>query len=164
MAVSFQDRRKLPVLRPLPELAVVELVADILGRDETDRGGVCSMSTTDLGLEVRRQLRRYIAGQLTLGDFATWLAPVALCVFEAEHTPTEDLVAEIQLRLAEYTSGHWTEEDLRRLLRPVTATYTAWLSPPPPVSFVSGTASLTQPATLSYSGLVVDKVPAAVPG
>lgn len=113
------------------------------------------MPTADLGLQVRQQLSRYLAGQISLANFATWLTPVAFGVFEAEHTPAEDLVAEIELRLAEYTNGHWTEDDLRRLFRPITATYTSSLVPRPSVSLVSGTASLTRPTAVSYSASVV---------
>jgi hypothetical protein len=114
------------------------------------------MSTAMLNLRIREQLSRYLAGQMSLRRFATWLAPIALESFETSDPQTEDLVAEIELRLAEYTNGDWTEEDLRQLLRPITLTYVSSFSARPTVTLVSGTSSSSPPSSINYSATVVD--------
>ena len=37
-------------------------------------------------------------------------------------TNSADLAAEVELRLAEFTNGHWSEEELRRKLQPLLQT------------------------------------------
>jgi hypothetical protein len=66
--------------------------------------------------EIRTQLRRYVRGEISLESFEEWLAP-RIWTIEASNDPAaEDLAYAIDLRLAEHSSGHWTDTELRDLL------------------------------------------------
>lgn len=69
-------------------------------------------------LTLQEQLRRYIADELTLDAFREWFTPAT---WEHDSTPDADareLGYEIEHRLAEFTHGDWTEQELKLLLRP----------------------------------------------
>ncbi len=60
----------------------------------------------------REQVSRYLAGAISLEDLEVWLA--------REAWGREDIgpvAAEADLRLAEYSGGHWSEDELRAALR-----------------------------------------------
>jgi hypothetical protein len=75
-----------------------------------------------LDLDVKRQIERYLTRKTTLNDFKRWLAPVTMDVEQSRSPLAVDLVYEIQLRLAEFSDGYWTEDELRSLLRPLVST------------------------------------------
>lgn len=116
------------------------------------------------GLRIRQELSRYLAGQRSLRQFASWLAPVALASFEGDAPDVEELVAELEVRLAEYSNGHWSEEELRNLLRPLVRTYTSKLTMGRVVHQVTGSAMSTAHAPVSYSLTPVDKSLVVVSG
>ncbi len=68
--------------------------------------------------EVVSALSQYLAGEISLADFQDWLAPLAW-ESDALDADAADLVDSIQLRLAEFTSGHLTEDELREELRSI---------------------------------------------
>jgi hypothetical protein len=70
-----------------------------------------------LDQEIRQQLARYLAGELALADFEGWLASVSW------DEPSE-LAGEVTLRIAEFTSGDWTEDELRARLQPLAPAWT----------------------------------------
>ncbi|MBI3048496.1 MAG: hypothetical protein HYY76_09325 [Acidobacteria bacterium] len=108
------------------------------------------MASTELSFRIRRQLSRYLAGQMSFHQFTAWLSPITLATFESGDPQTQDLVAEMELRFAEYSNGDWTEEALRNLLRPLVVTYTSSLAPREEY-LVSGSASTIRLSSLSYS-------------
>lgn len=57
--------------------------------------------------EVRAWLSRYLDGQIVLAHFEEWFVPATWGIADS------DLVNEISLLLAEYSSGDRTEEELR---------------------------------------------------
>ncbi len=59
---------------------------------------------------IRNHLRSYLRGDTTLGEFQTWFIPRAFASDES------DLADAIELVLAEFTSGHRTEDDVRQQL------------------------------------------------
>lgn len=64
--------------------------------------------------EVVAQVRRYLTGELSQDELQDWLVPFVLGPDAAQLDPqTDDLVNSIQLYLAEFTSGHLTEGELR---------------------------------------------------
>ncbi len=74
--------------------------------------------------QIRKQLSRYIAGKISLQAFRDWLVPATWDVDKWPAASLRNLVYEIKLRLAEYTSGHWSEMDLREKLSPLIVAHT----------------------------------------
>jgi hypothetical protein len=72
--------------------------------------------TTDL--EIRGKLADYLAGELPLRDFDRWFTAATWDTADAE-----SVAGEIELAIDEYTSAHWTEAELHRLLDPLATEY-----------------------------------------
>ncbi len=68
---------------------------------------------------VREHLARYLRGETSLRDFDAWFVPATWEVSQERDPVAHDLTNEIYLRLAEYSNGHWTEAELKDLLRPL---------------------------------------------
>jgi hypothetical protein len=107
------------------------------------------MASTTLELQLRQHLSKYLANQMTLRQFLRWFTPISLDALESSRPGLQELAGEVELRLAEYMNGDWTEDDLRRLLRPITRTYVSSLFPGQGVASVSGSAS--RPTSVSLS-------------
>lgn len=84
---------------------------------------------SDFGIEVRKRLADYAEGRLSLEDLEAWFVPRAWEV-EGTRTPDAELVQSIGLRLAEFSGGHWSEQELKEALHLLGQTY--WL----PSSFI----------------------------
>jgi hypothetical protein len=68
--------------------------------------------------ELLARLRRYLDGEISLDELQDTLIPLAWDPdSEGLDSEAKDLVHSIQLYLAEFTSGHLTEEELREHLR-----------------------------------------------
>ena len=65
---------------------------------------------------IRAWLARYVGGTITLQDFLEWFEPNTWDL-DLEDAELRKLYGEIELDLAEYTNGDWTEDELRALLR-----------------------------------------------
>jgi hypothetical protein len=61
---------------------------------------------------IREALARYVSGEIFLKELQAWFIPRAWEIL-TEGGASTDLIAEIELLLAEYTSGQRTETDLR---------------------------------------------------
>jgi len=59
-----------------------------------------------------------VLGHQTLVEFEDWFAPVAMEIERSDNPAAMSLAYLIELRLAEYTSGHWTERELKGMLSP----------------------------------------------
>jgi hypothetical protein len=66
--------------------------------------------------QIRTWLSRYLNHEISIGDFQSWFMPVSWTSDPAD-TPTQELVDRIELRLAESSSGYWSETELRDELR-----------------------------------------------
>ena len=75
--------------------------------------------TREIGLEIRDRLTRYLDGEISLRQFEDWFIPVAWASPQTVNQGTLELVGEIELRLAEFSNGHWTESQLRAKLEPL---------------------------------------------
>lgn len=64
---------------------------------------------------VRAQLQGYLLGTVDIVSFQKWFGPVAWRLGEAG--AADAFVRGVQLRLAEYKRGDWTEPELRTRLR-----------------------------------------------
>lgn len=76
--------------------------------------------TVPLALQIREQLGRVVADRQSLTEFEDWFVPAFWSVEHDLDASTRDLGYEIELRLAEYSNGHWTEDDMRRMFRQLT--------------------------------------------
>ncbi len=66
--------------------------------------------------EIEEQLERYLQGERTLSDFEAWLVPETWDLSPQADRPAHELATAITLRIAEFTSGDWSEEELRAAL------------------------------------------------
>ncbi len=72
-----------------------------------------------LDAEIRDRVARYLNRAISLREFEEWFVPRTWNATSRVGRSTSDLINEIELRLAEYTSGHWTQRELREQLRSV---------------------------------------------
>lgn len=87
---------------------------------------------TALDLEISYHVARYITGGDSLAEFRRWLLPVVWDIAEPGNDEVSQLASRIELRLAEFMNGHWTEDDLRvhfARLVPATASVSVILTP-----------------------------------
>lgn len=75
-----------------------------------------------LRAEVRLRLGRYLAGEISVDELMAWLGPIAWDLPDTADEATRELIDEVLLRWAEFTSGHWTDEEFRQALSQLTAT------------------------------------------
>lgn len=86
------------------------------------------MQPFDLG--IREKLAKYLAGEISLSTFQEWFVPRAWNIEKRDPAAVE-LAHEIDLRLAEFSNGDWTEEELKSKLRPLATNYTVHMSAAP---------------------------------
>lgn len=67
--------------------------------------------------ELRNRLVQYSAGEMSLAELQDWLVPNTWHLDRTEDQSSGQLVYRIELLLAEYSNGHWTESELRAKLR-----------------------------------------------
>jgi hypothetical protein len=72
-----------------------------------------------LDVEIRKQLTRYLAGELPIADFHAALTPLVWDIERRTDPATASLGREVELLLAEAEHGDWTEEELRQRLAPI---------------------------------------------
>lgn len=65
--------------------------------------------------EIRDALSRYLREEMSLRDFQRWFVPQTWADDPGDAS-TQELIDRIDLRLSEFTSGYWTEQDLRQEL------------------------------------------------
>lgn len=66
---------------------------------------------------IRECLLRYLSGDISLTEFEKWFASETWNVDIVGDERHAQLTHEIELLLAEYTNGHWTEAELREQLQ-----------------------------------------------
>jgi hypothetical protein len=73
--------------------------------------------------EIRDKLGRYLLGKISLEDFKDWFVPASWNVDHSNNQAAINMVYEIELRLAEYSNGYWSENELQQLFRPLVENY-----------------------------------------
>ena len=63
------------------------------------------------------KLSAYARAEISFQQFNDWFIPFSWNAHRISDPAFRDLIGEVQLRLAEFSSGHWTEEELRKFLR-----------------------------------------------
>lgn len=69
-------------------------------------------------MEIRDQLARYLAGEISLQVFEEWFVSHSWDVNRTGNENAVELVYKIELRLAEFSKGHRTEQEFQNLLLP----------------------------------------------
>ena len=69
--------------------------------------------------EIQFHLSRYLSNATTLEEFRNWFDDETWGLAAEPDSPTRRMAGEIELRVAEFTSGHLTEDELRKLLVPL---------------------------------------------
>ena len=77
------------------------------------------MRTSPIENEIRRNLKAYLAGRLSLKAFQEWFVPATWDIEKQAMPNVRRLVYAIELRLAEYTNGHWSPAELKDYLQPL---------------------------------------------
>jgi hypothetical protein len=115
---------------------------------------------TALLTELQDRLLAYVRGQITLRMFEEWFVPVTWDVHDEDDARLVALRNLIDARIAGYTSGDWTEEELRDFLRPIAETRV--------IPLASGATNEVSTRTASQSSvrrmkLTLDPTPGALP-
>ena len=77
------------------------------------------MAMSALDLEILEQLARYIAGDISLGAFREWFSPLAWNIDRRADAHTVRIVHDIDLALAEFDHGDWTEDEIKQQFSPL---------------------------------------------
>jgi hypothetical protein len=80
-----------------------------------------------LDQEIRAQLARLLHGEIDLETFEEWLTPATWDVGRSSNAAAQALASELLLKLAEFTNGDWTEEELRELWQPYVPSWSGQL-------------------------------------
>ena len=71
-----------------------------------------------LELQIREAITQYIAGRASLREFQEWFAPRTWDIDSlVQDGEVRKLINEIELLLAEFSNGHWTERELKNKLQ-----------------------------------------------
>lgn len=68
--------------------------------------------------DIREKLARYLADEIPLAEFEDWFVQSTWDVRKQENQELREAVHSIELRLSEFSSGHLTEQALRKELKP----------------------------------------------
>lgn len=93
--------------------------------------------------ETRERLARYLANEISLDEFEDWLVQASWDAHLDSEQPAQRLAYAIELKLAEFSSGHLREEELREELRLLAEERTVclWGGPQPAVVTSTGTST-----------------------
>ena len=64
--------------------------------------------------ELRQELGRYLKRHCTLKDFEDWFVPRSWDFNQNTNPSLQKLVSQIELSIAEFSNGDWTENELRQ--------------------------------------------------
>jgi hypothetical protein len=70
-----------------------------------------------LDFNIRERLVRYLANEISLNEFEDWFFSETWDVDQVNNLDLLRLVYGVKLRLAEFSHGDWTEDELRSHLR-----------------------------------------------
>jgi hypothetical protein len=87
--------------------------------------------TGGIDLEIRDRLARYLNDDISLHEFEEWFVPVAWSIEQTQNANAIELAGEVELRLAEFSNGDWTEAELRSKFEPLVSMYRTELIPLP---------------------------------
>lgn len=109
-----------------------------------------------LNFNIRERLAAYLAQECSLQEFEDWFFPETWDVDQAGDLALTNLVYGIKLRLAEFSNGDWTENELRSLLRPFIEKYDVNSLNQVRVEYGTSSTNSRVLTTITYSGRLVD--------
>jgi hypothetical protein len=74
--------------------------------------------------QIREQIGHYLRGEISLDIFEDWLVQRSWNMHKDSGEAAQKLASAIELRLAEHSSGHLDEAELRNELRPFVTSFT----------------------------------------
>ena len=78
--------------------------------------------------QIRQKLAKYLHHEMSLDQFEDWLVERSWNMHRDSDAAAQIFASAIELRLAEHSSGHLDEKQLREELRPFVTTYNAVVS------------------------------------
>jgi len=72
--------------------------------------------TNKQNIEIRQKLNGYLLGELSLAQFDQWFGEQWTAILEANSYDAEQLASQVELLLAEYSSGYLTKKELNSKL------------------------------------------------
>lgn len=78
--------------------------------------------------EIHEQLVRFLVREIALNKFERWFAQNTWNIHLHGNESAQELTYAIELRLSEHSSGHLTDDELRKELLPFAERYTADIS------------------------------------
>jgi hypothetical protein len=69
--------------------------------------------------ELQLHLSQYLNNASTLEEFREWFDDETWGLAAEPDSPARRMAGEIELRIAEFTNGHLTEDELRAMLQPL---------------------------------------------
>jgi hypothetical protein len=91
----------------------------------------------NLGVEIRKQVVRYLASEISIADLHRSLAPLTWDIDRRSDPETAATGHELDLLLAESAHGDWSEAELRQRLSPFVTSYSITTGDAP----ISGTST-----------------------
>ncbi|MBM4285635.1 MAG: hypothetical protein FJ128_10370 [Deltaproteobacteria bacterium] len=76
-----------------------------------------------LDIDIREQLARYLVGEISFQEFEDWFVPASWNVVQGKNVAAINIVYEIELWLAEFSDGFWSEAELKEKLFPLVNNY-----------------------------------------
>jgi hypothetical protein len=74
------------------------------------------MTPGDIQGAIQEELADYLAGRQSLKEFASWFVPETWDIHLWAPRPVQEMVYGVKLLLDEYTSGAWSEDELKAKL------------------------------------------------
>ena len=99
----------------------------------------------NLALEIRRQVARYLAGDISVAEFHRSIAPLAWNIGRRADNSAGNIAHEVDLLLAEFSHGDWDERELKQHLQPLVEDYVVF----PEDAIVTGSSSSFSRASIS---------------
>jgi hypothetical protein len=79
--------------------------------------------------DLKNRVSDYIAGEISLEEFEDWFVPTYWNVLTGKEEELSQMVYDIELRLAEYSRGNWTEHELKEHLNSLLS-WNGWVKKP----------------------------------
>jgi hypothetical protein len=73
--------------------------------------------------EIRDKIAQFVQGHIPISEFKEWFITFTVNIQQAENLELRKTVGEVLGRLAEYSQGHWSENELKHNLAPIAGVF-----------------------------------------
>lgn len=109
-----------------------------------------------LDIKIRESLARYLTNRTSFEEFEDWFMPATWEIEKTSNQLAIELTHEIELRISEFTNGHFTEKELREKLGPLTQRYSATITFGTSSSLASYTTDSQDQAQSRHAGTICE--------